>query len=336
MDNNNMQAPQQLQQSQPQQPGYPQQQPPYPPQGQPPYGPAPYGQPYPPRPPKQPMDPKKKETIITWSCVGAGLVIVGVALAIILPAVFRVDYSTAYRAAGELKSKVYDIYSNYDCENVIDYVDSSYISNKDYEKYITDCKETVSGTDGLVNTLANTDGIKKNQELSSQFETVKKLIEEIVPKDEELAEKLNMYKIWHEWGVMLDEMEWTDVDSKIQAAANILINSGVDAFKTYGEGWLEKTLETAHAYQAYDNESYLSNNKSTLREEYENKKSERSDWIAANKPDIETMAPLEFSNTSAMYTEYNKFYQNLADIYELNYNAESDDCTEFIGEIICD
>ena len=127
------------------------------------------GQPYPQqamRPPKQPMDPAKKKLIIIIVSVVSGLVVIGIALAIILPMVLRVDYATAYNTAKELKPKIYDIYQSYDCEYVVDEVDYSWVSVKTYDEYVEECKKIYNaGTDDLVNQLENTDGVKRNEEI---------------------------------------------------------------------------------------------------------------------------------------------------------------------------
>ena len=125
-------------------------------------------------------------------------------------------------------------------------------------------------------------------------------------------------------------------DAEITAAANILIESGNDALKTYGEGWLAKTLETAVAYRAYNNASWSASNYSELRTTYNNKASERSDWIDANKPDINTLAPLNFDDTSKMYSAFTKLYDMITTTLEKNYSYGSGVCSEFAGDVYCE
>ena len=74
----------------------------------------PYQQPYPPqpmmKPPKQPMDPVKKKKLILGFSIGGAILVLGIAAAIIIPVLLRVDYAPAYNIAKELKPKIYDIY----------------------------------------------------------------------------------------------------------------------------------------------------------------------------------------------------------------------------------
>ena len=136
------------------------------------------GQPYPQqqmmRPQKQPMDPAKKKRIIVIVSVLSTLLVVGIALAIVLPMVLKVDYSTAYNKAKELKPEIFNIYQSYDCEYVVDYVESSYTSTKSYDEYVEGCKKIYnSDVDNMVDELGNTDGVKRNDEIRMSYEKFK-------------------------------------------------------------------------------------------------------------------------------------------------------------------
>ena len=223
------------------------------------------GQPYPQQTmqsPKQPMDPKKKKTIILIVSIVSGVMVLGITLAIVLPMIFKVDYSTAYNTAKELQPKIYDIYQSYDCEHVVDYVDSDYTSIKTYNEYINGCAEAFSiETDNLVSDLASTDGVKRNEEIRLQFERFKSVYDSMNPDYDELMAKLAVYKARHEFVVMAKDLSYSSSDAEITAAANKLIESGNEVLKTYGEGWLEKYLAAAHAHQDWYNSSgYYSEN----------------------------------------------------------------------------
>ena len=306
-----------------------------------PMGPG-MGQPYPQqmmRPPKQPMDPAKKKRVILIVCIISGLLVVGIALAIILPIILRIDYSTAYNTAKELQPKIYDIYQSYDCEYVVDYVDSSYTSTKTYDGYVEGCKEVYnSETDGLVNQLENTDGVKRNDEIKIQFGKFKNEYTVLSAGNaEELSYKLGLWQARHNFVVAADDLSYSSSDAEFTTTANYLINSGNDTLKTYGEGWLEWKLAIAAAYRAYDNASWSDYSAyRALRDAYNNKKTEFEDWLATNKPDISTVAPLSFNDTSKMYSEFNKLYDLISGTYALNYNAGSGDCDELFGEIYCE
>lgn len=317
-------------------------QPPMPPQpsipGQPynqqPY--QPYQQPIP-RPPKQPMDPAKKKKIILGVSVGGFILVLGIVAAILIPILLRVDYSSAYVTAKELKPKIQDIYYSYDCGYVIDYVDSSYTTSKSYSEYIENCKKVYNASiDDLVAKLGDTDGVKKNDEIKNQFAKFNTEYTAVSSgTSEDLSSKLDLWQARHNFYYAADDLDYgTSSDSEFTTAANYLINSGNDALKTYGEGWLEKNLAIAAAYRAYRAASWRES--SQYYNDYTNKKKEYSDWVAANKPDINAIAPLSFNDTSKMYSEFNTLYDLISQTYALNYNFGSGDCTEFLGQVYCD
>ena len=188
------------------------------------------GQPYPQRmmrPPKQPMDPAKKKRIILIISIVSGLVVIGIVLAIVLPMVFKVDYSTAYNTAKELQPKIYDIYQSYDCEYVVDYVDSSYTSTKTYDSYIDECKEVYnSETDDLVNQLENTDGVKRNDEIKTQFGKFKNEYTALSAGNaEELSYKLGLWQARHNFVVAADDLSYSSSDAEFTTTANYLITA---------------------------------------------------------------------------------------------------------------
>ncbi len=349
MDNNSLNQPNQpmgqpMQPTQPMSGPQPVGQPPMPNQPMPPMGQQPYGQSYPPyqqppmpRPPKQPMDPAKKKKIILWSSIGGAAIALGIAAAIIIPILLRVDYGPAYATAKELKPKILDIYHSYDCEYVVDDVDSSYIDPKTYAEYIEDCKKVYNtSTDDLVAKLGNTDGVKRNDEIKNQFA---KFNAEYTAASSgtsaDLSSKLDLWQARHNFVYAADDLNYSSsADSEFAAAAKYLTESGNDALKTYGEGWLEKNLAIAAAYRAYDAASWQESSK--YYNDYTNKKKEYNDWVAANRPDINTIAPLNFNDTSKMYSEFSTLYDLISQTYALNYNSGSGDCTEFLGQVYCD
>ncbi len=310
--------------------------------GMPPQGPmGPQGGPNGPMGPmmppmRPPMSPEKKRKIILGVCLGVGgvvLAIVGVIVAIVL---LKVDYGPAYLAAKGLDEKIYDVYQNYDCENAVDYVKSTYRSVEDYAGYVSGCKLATDGVGTLIDELGMTAGVKRDDEIAAQYERFKEAYDAAMPDTSTLGAKLDVYAAWHKFVYLVDDLSYGDADAEFTTAANALINSGNETLKTYGEGWLAKSLEVSHAYTAYDSTSYSDSNRSTLRTTYNDLRSALTEWVAQNKPDILTVVPLEFTETSTMYNEWTKLYDLISETYEQNYNFDSGDCTEFLGEVYCE
>lgn len=288
--------------------------------------------------PKAPMDPAKKKKIIMWCCIGGGVLVLGIVAAIVLPIILRVDYSTAYTTAKKLEDKVYAIYQNYDCGYVTDYVTSTYTTTKRYNEYVEKCKAVFDNeTNSLIGQLGNTDGVKRNSEISDRFNAFKTVYDSILPDPTDLESKLSAYQDWHNFAVALDNMSYSNSsDAEFTTTANYLISSSNSALKTYGESWLEHQKVYVKAYRDYDSTSYSASNKSALRIERDNKKKELDDWISANKPDIKSLVPLKFDDTSKLNSAFNSLYELIKTNYEQNYNYDSGDCMEFLGKVVCD
>ena len=291
------------------------------------------------KPPKQPMDPAKKKKLILGLSIGGGVLVLGIAAAIIIPILLRVDYGQTYKVAKELKPKIYDIYQSYDCGYVVDYVDSAYTSQKSYTEYVEKCKSIYNnGASDLVVKLEDTEGIKRNDDLKDQFAVFKTEFNNLSADDyESLSAKLDLWQAMHNYYYAANDLYYnSSTDAEFTTAANYLINSGNDALKTYGEGWLERSTAVAAAYRTWDNEPYTTGNRTQLYNDYTNKKKEFADWVAANKPDINEVAPLGLDDTSKMYNDFNKLYNMITETYEENYNFGSGDCSELLGDVYCE
>ena len=288
-------------------------------------------------PRKQPMDSAKKKKLIVWISVGTAVLVLGIAALIIIPILLRIDYGPAYAAVEELEPKIYDIYRSHDCGYVVDYVDSSYTTQKTYNEYIEKCKAVYdSSIDDLIANLENTEGVKRNNEIGTQFTKFKAEYTALQIGDANaLSEKLVLWQAEHDFAYTSGSLRHTQSsDAEFTTAANYLINSGNDTLKSYGEGWLERSLAVSAAYRAYRAASWQES--SQLYNEYRNKSAEKDDWVATNKPDINAIAPLNFNDTSKVNTEFNKLHDIIAATYAENYNFGSGDCTEFLGEVYCD
>ena len=287
-------------------------------------------------PPKQPMDSAKKKKIILGVSLGVGGLVVLIVAIVVISIVSKVDYGETYRLTQKLEDKVDELAYNYGCKNVVSYVTSDSTSVSTYDGYASECLETMSGMDELLKQVRESAGVKRNKDLQGMFESFETELGKILPDQKDLAERLELYKAWHKFSVLVDDLSTSSSDAEVQTAANALIESGNEILKKYGEGWLEKTLAYTNAYQVYYNTSYSASNKSELRVAMENAKTAQSDYSRANKPDIKALGGLNFDDAASMKKAFTTFSKELADLYEENYNYGSGDCTEFFGEVVCE
>ena len=292
------------------------------------------------RPPKQPMDSAKKKKIILTVSIISGVVILATVATVLIIVLSKIDYGPAYRTAKQLEPKVYDIYQSYDCDDVVGDVNSAYVSINSYNEDAEGCKKLFSTeTDNLVSELENSDAVKRNDEIKAHFENFKsEYVAVSAGNTEELSSKIDLWKAWHGFVVTEDDLTNNSSDAEFTTAANYLINSGNDTLKTFGETWLQKTIEVAAAYRAYDSSIWSSGMDEyyAKRDHYYDLRDQRKNWIATNKPDINTLAPLSFNDASKMYSEFGDLYKAIKETYQKNYNQGSGDCDTFLGEVYCD
>ena len=281
------------------------------------------------KPPTKPRDPAKKQKIILIVSICSGVLVLGVAAAIIIPIILRVDYGPTYSTVKELKTKIDDIHDDSSCNRVVEYVDSVYTDRNTYNEYIERCKRVNDGVNELIDKLGDTSGVKKNSDISHYFEKLKNDYVYL----SSISEKLDDWRARHDFKYTVDKLSYTSSEAEITAAANFLINSGDDTFKAYGEGWLEQTLGEVSSYRNWRN---ATENKSELYDVYTAKKKERSDWISANKLDIKSIVPLNLEIIPSLYSDFERLYATVSDVYEQNYNYGSHDCLELANKVTCD
>ena len=306
----------------------------------PPAAPAPQPvatpQPAPVAQPKPPMDPAKKKKIVTGIIIGAVALVLVIVAIVVLLIVLKVDYSESYKTAKELKPSVYSVYQGYDCDRVVSYANSTYTSPSSYNGYADTCLESSIKVQDLTKKLGSTAGVKRNSEIRAQFEKFSEGVNATILDTETLEAKLAIYKAWHEFVYLSDDVRSSSTDATVQSAAAPLINSGVEALKTYGEGWLTKCLAYTKSYRDYNNLSYSDPKNSAARDAYQNAQTELKNYVASNEPDIKQIGGLNFDNNSKVYNEWSKLYDLISETYAENYNSGSGDCSEFLGVVYCD
>lgn len=286
--------------------------------------------------PKAPMNPKTKKTIITLCIVGGAVIILAVLAIILLPIIFKADYSESYKIAKELNSKIDRLSYNSDCSSVVEYYDSKYTSNTTYNGYIENCLAVTDGLPELVDQLGQTSGIKRDSNLQNGYNGFRAVFDKLAIDTDSLKAKMEVYKTWHAFEIAVYDLDEKATDSAVNTAANILIESGNEDLKTYGSGWLELKLNVVKTYKVYYDANWDSTY-SEKKEKYQKAKEALSNYVQDNEPNIKTMAPINMENIDAVSTRFEDLYKAIANLYAKNYNKGSGDCQEFIvtGEVYC-
>jgi hypothetical protein len=282
---------------------------------------------------KKGMDPKVKKRIILWSCIGGGVIVLGVVAAIVLPVVFRVDYAETYRLAKEVKPKVAEIGYDNNCENVVDDVDDEYVTEKLYNEYVAKCEEMVGNIRGLIEGLAKSSAVEKDGDVKKAFEAFEKEVNAVEVGDD-VVDTLAVWKAWHKY-ILGTLSASTVTDAQVESRARILIDSGNEALKKYGEGWKEKCMVYVVAYREYNNYTRYDAHLTELRNVRDAAKNELDNYVSANAPDVGAIAPFAAPDTSRLVTTFNSFYEVIRVKYQKNYNEADGLCAELLGIVSC-
>ena len=283
--------------------------------------------------------PKKKRRMITMIIVGATVRVVGGTALIMSITALNIDYGISYRVAKELRIKIQKMRSEYECQKVLDYVDSAYTTMGAFNEYVEGCRTVGDDSTSLVEELGLTDAVRRDDEVALRYDVFKGAYEAAVSGGEDLNATLELYTIWHNWIIASAGMgngKWDIPDSDLQAAANILINSGDEALKSYGEGWLSRLQEAAQAYRDYYVAGYDAENKEQLRVDMEDKKKGFTEYEAQKRPNIKELKVLETADTAKLYTRFEDMYDYIRRAYQEHYQKGSNDCKELLTEVVCD
>lgn len=248
-----------------------------------------------------------------------------------------IDYSSAYKTAKEVRVKMQEMRSDYGCQKVLDYVDSQYVTLATFTEYVEGCRTVGDDSQTVVEDLGATDGVRRNEEILHAFELFDAAYLAAISGGEELKQTLDLYTTWHKWVVTSAALEnWDQTDADLAAAAKILTESGNDALKAYGEGWLTRKQAAAKAYREYYAASYTDEHKDDLRKSMQEKQKEFTDFNASAKPNIKEVQPLETADTAKLYARFEELYNLIKNNYEEHYNRGSGDCKELLNEVVCD
>lgn len=288
------------------------------------------------------VEKKKMSTVAkVFLIIGivAGAIAIGIIALIIILAAMKVDYSTAYKSAQALRDPINDTRFDYSCTSAIEYVGSGYTTNKDYEKYIEKCKTAYAGlTSELIDDLEKTDGISRDTDVKAKFDEFKMNYNQIADLTTDLDKKLDYYIAYHNFVTATRDFSFSETtDAEVKKAAAYLVETDNKTLQEYGKGWQEKALAALAAQRNYDNRtSWYGEEYNTLNTAKNNTSKEYNTYVKENKPDMESLVPLDFSGTEKLYTSFKTLYNVISDKYSENYNFGSYDCAEFGSSVVCE
>ncbi len=273
---------------------------------------------------------KKRFQIVCSSL--AGVISVASVVLVVFAVLLRVDYAETYRVARQLRAGVSELYNGGACDKVVDYADSAWISESTYNNYVNTCKQLLSDNITFINELGTTSGVNKDSQILAQFRLFEDSYTSTMPSTDELTPKLDLYKAWHDYVYVADDLTTSSSETEYQAAADILIDTGNADFIEYAKGWIELAIAYRTAYHAYwDNTNAGSTEYDTMTAARLNLRT----YDNESTPDLAKVTNLTFPNTSKMYQEFRSLYSLITDAYEKHYDYDSGDCTTIGEKVYC-
>lgn len=269
----------------------------------------------------------------------SGVIAISIIVLIIIFAAMKVDYSTAYKSVGNLREPIASVRTDHNCGYAVEYVSSSYTSNKDYEKYIEKCETSYAGlTSELIDDLEKTDGVSKDADIKAKFDEFKMNYDQIVASTADLDKRFEYYAAYHNFIVATKDFSFSrTTDAEVKKAAAYLTGTDNKTLQEYGKGWQEKALAALAAQRNYDNNtSWYGEEYNALKTAKNNTSKEYNTYVKENKPDMESLIPLDFSGTEKLYSSFKTLHNTVSDKYAENYNFGSYDCSEFGSSVACE
>ena len=272
------------------------------------------------------------------------IVLLVVALIIIIIAVIllvlngmKVDYSGSYKVSKDIRAKVQEMRADENCKKVVSNADLDYVKMETYMTYVDACKNLTTEISELNDQLGKTEGVRRNGNIESAYNSFLESFAEVQAGDEALAENLSYYQAWHTWVLAQEKLEgWDSSDTDLASAVKSLTESGNADLKKYGQSWVDKKMKANAAYRAFHYSDILASNRSELLKTMNAAQKEFADWEAKNAIDIKTIVGVARADTAKVYTDFDAMYTLIKENYEQNYNHGSGDCLETFTDVVCD
>ncbi len=285
---------------------------------------------------KQTMNPVVKRWLLSGAVLVASAIILGFLIKGGIDSILASAYGESYRAAKEIKPVVERAHDSKSCEYAVQYAKVAHVDRKTYDGYIDTCKSlTENNIIAQIDQLGNTPMVRWSGEIKKNYDQFREDYVAAFPGTTNFAQALQLYQVWHNYALAVDLLTVESPDHDFQAAADVLRTSGNSTLAQYGELWLEKELEYIHAYRTYQETSYTSPEKETLRQTYETLRTNLQAWVEDHRPDVTKLEALTAPNTDALYESFTAMYELIRTGYEQHYDRNSNDCKDSGRNIYC-
>ena len=162
------------------------------------------------------------------------------------------------------------------CPSVTNNINDGYVSNAEYELYITRCRENVRKIQNNINNVAS---LSDDGEYKSLYTELKTAIDNNMIMGEELEKALEICLKWHEWRLKLEKLSIYQTPEDIERFASEIVDLGNETLANYVEEWATARTRLVDAY--------IMNGRGSAS--YEDAKKDY-DAVVNNAPDVPAIA----------------------------------------------
>lgn len=131
------------------------------------------------------------------------------------------------------------------CPSVTNNINDEYVSNVEYELYITRCRENAKKIQDNINNVAS---LSDDGEYKSLYTELKTAIDNNMIMGEELEKALEICSKWHEWRLKLEKLSIYQTPEDIERFASEIVDLGNETLANYVEEWATARTRLVDAY----------------------------------------------------------------------------------------
>ncbi len=174
------------------------------------------------------------------AAIAGGVIVVAAVLGIAGFMMTRPDYKAAYEKVTEVNESLEKFADDSGCAELMDGFSESSVSNEKIEGYVKTCQDDVKKMTDEIDKLGKMSGVKHDKEVKASFEKVEQAWKKLTSKDTGLEKDLGSFVALHEFIVLAEEADMAEDPEAMLDLGKIMINSGNEKFKQFGESWNER------------------------------------------------------------------------------------------------
>ena len=251
---------------------------------------------------------QKSKGLIFGIAGGAVVVVAAIVVAVVM-LTGKPDYNKSYEEVKELYAKLKTFTNGSACEKLSNEGAESDVSEETLKGYISECKNEVKEVSEINRKLGATSGVKKDETLKKKFDDYDAKWQTLVSNEDGLEKDLQAYIAMHQFIVKADEIDVSSNPEGMLEMGDVLINSGNESLKKYGEAWNENARAVIDAVKKYQSASSASD-RSKYRTELLNAVDKMEDFLDDDSL-LQESTNFNEDNADAMIDAFEDLYKSI-------------------------